>query len=377
MILLFLTALALLVFAYAGYPLSLLALRPFLGHRARHATGEGAPTVTLVVVAYNEERVIRDKVENSLALHYPPGRLRVLVVSDGSTDAMTSIVEGYAGRGIELVAFTERRGKVAALNEVVPGIKSDLVIMSDANSMYRPDSLKHLVRHFADPRVGCVCGELLYDNPRSLASGEGEQVYWGYERGIKRLESSLGSLLGANGAIYAFRASLFRPVDPLMFCDDVIPIRIRLMGLLTLYEPAARCIEEAASEAVEARRRRRHASFGLRSMLAMGREALAGGNLLVAYQCLSHRVLRWLGGGFLAALLVSSPFLPDPWNRIALGGQGVFYAAALAGFVLDRWGNRVRLLYLPYYFLVITRAGLSGLGAYLSGSDHPYWEPRQ
>jgi cellulose synthase/poly-beta-1,6-N-acetylglucosamine synthase-like glycosyltransferase len=304
LILLCLTALTLLVFAYAGYPLSLLALRPLLGRRSRHSTGEGTPTVTLIVVAYNEERVIRDKLENSLALDYPRPRLRILVVSDGSSDATTSIVEGFAARGIELLAFTERRGKVAALNEVVPGITSDLVIMSDANSMYHPDSLRHLVRHFADPRVGCVCGELVYQNPRSLAAGEGEQVYWGYERGIKRLESALGSLLGANGAIYAFRTPLFRPVDPLMFCDDVIPIRIRLTGLLTLYEPAARCTEEAATEAVEARRRRRHASFGLRSMLAMGREALAGGYLLVVYQCVSHRILRWLGGVFLATLLV-------------------------------------------------------------------------
>jgi cellulose synthase/poly-beta-1,6-N-acetylglucosamine synthase-like glycosyltransferase len=377
LILLCLTALTLLVFAYAGYPLSLLALRPLLGRRSRHSTGEGTPTVTLIVVAYNEERVIRDKLENSLALDYPRPRLRILVVSDGSSDATTSIVEGFAARGIELLAFTERRGKVAALNEVVPGITSDLVIMSDANSMYHPDSLRHLVRHFADPRVGCVCGELVYQNPRSLAAGEGEQVYWGYERGIKRLESALGSLLGANGAIYAFRTPLFRPVDPLMFCDDVIPIRIRLTGLLTLYEPAARCTEEAATEAVEARRRRRHASFGLRSMLAMGREALAGGYLLVVYQCVSHRILRWLGGVFLATLLVSSPFLPYPWSGVALAVQGAFYAAALAGFALDRWGRRVRLLYLAYYFLVITRAGLSGLGAFLSGSDHPYWEPRQ
>src|SRR5207249_6023044 len=121
----------------------------------------------------------------------------------------------------ELRALGGRRGKVACLNQVIPTLDSDLVVMSDANSMYDADSIRKLVRHFADDRVGCVCGRLAYLNPRRLAAGEGERLYWGYEGAIKLLESSLGSLLGANGAIYAYRRDLFRPVDPLMFCDDV------------------------------------------------------------------------------------------------------------------------------------------------------------
>jgi len=373
----FLGAALLLVHAYVIYPLSLLALRPFLGRRSRHRTGDELPTVTLLISAYNEERVIRDKIENTLALDYPRAGLRVVVVSDGSTDATEAIAKQFADQGVELRAFSGRRGKVACLNEVVPGVSSDLVVMSDANSMYRPDSLRHLVRHFADPRVGCVCGELLYENPRRLASGEGERLYWGYERAVKRLESALGSLLGANGAIYAFRAPLFRPVDPLMFCDDVIPIRIRLAGLPTLYEPRARCIEEAVPVGAEARRRRRHASFGLRSMLRMSREALSQGQLLVLYQCVSHRMLRWLGGPCLIALLLSTPFLAPSWRTLALATQGLFYGVALLGFLLDRIGWRVNMVYLPYYFLVITWAGLGGLLAFFSGSDRPHWEPRK
>jgi cellulose synthase/poly-beta-1,6-N-acetylglucosamine synthase-like glycosyltransferase len=373
----FLIAAAILAQAYLGYPLSLLALRPFLGRRSRHGTGDALPTVTLLISAYNEERILRDKIENTLALDYPRPKLRILVVSDGSTDATESIAKRFADRGVELVALSGRRGKVACLNEVVPGLASDLVVMSDANSIYRRDSLRHLVRHFEDSRVGCVCGELLYENPRHLASGEGERLYWGYERAVKRLESGLGSLLGANGAIYAYRTPLFQPVDPLMFCDDVIPIRIRLAGLLTLYDPQARCIEEAVPVQAEARRRRRHASFGLRSMLRMGREAMARGSLLVLYQCVSHRILRWLGGPCLIALLLTTPFLPAAWRTPALAIQGGFYAVALAGALLDRLGRRVTILYLPYYFLLITWAGLGGLLAFLSGTDRPHWEPRQ
>jgi len=376
-ILVFVAAAVLLAHAYVGYPLSLLALRPLLGRRSRHQVGDGMPSVTLIISVYNEERVIREKLENTLALDYPRPQLRVVVISDGSSDATDSIVAGFAERGIELLPLAGRRGKVACLNEVVPRLASDLVLMSDANSMYRPDSLRQLVRHFADRRIGCVCGELLYENPNSLASGEGERVYWGYERAIKRLESGLGSLLGANGAIYAFRTRLFRPVDPLMFCDDVIPIRIRLAGFLTIYEPKARCVEEAVPESTEARRRRRHASFGLRSMLKMCREALAGGHFLVVYQCVSHRILRWIGGACLAALLIASPFVPPHWRIPVLAAQGVFYAAAVAGFALNRSGQRVTILYLPYYFLVITWAGIVGLWAYVSGTDRPHWEPRQ
>jgi len=244
--------------------------------------------------------------------------------------------------------------------------------------MYERDSLQRLVGDFSDPRIGCVCGRLRYVNPRNLAAGEGERLYWGYEGWIKQLESSLGSLLGANGAIYAYRRRLFRPVDPLMFCDDVIPVRIAIEGYLTIYDPSASCSEEAAGEQVERRRRRRHASFGLRSMVALLREAVGAARPLIAYQCICHRMLRWGGALALCGVLVSSLYLPAPWSSVLLAGQALFYLTALAGFLLSRAGGlRFPLAYFPYYFLVIHLAGLVGLWALLRRSDRPYWEPRQ
>jgi cellulose synthase/poly-beta-1,6-N-acetylglucosamine synthase-like glycosyltransferase len=374
---LFLISAGLLLHTYLGYPLSLFLLRLVLGDRSRHRIAEGAPTVALVISAYNEEKVIRQKVENALLLDYPADKIRRIVVSDGSTDRTESIVREYEDRGVVLHAFSGRQGKVACLNRVVPMLRFDLVVMSDANSMYAPDSLKNLVRHFADPRVGCVCGELRYLNPRSLPAGEGERAYWGYEGLVKRLESSLGSLLGANGAIYAYRAGLFRPVDPLMFCDDVIPIRIAALGYLTLYDPQARCTEETPDEGAEIRRRIRHASFGVRSMTEVASDAARRGRLLLLYQCLSHRVARWLGGPALAGMLLGAPFLPHPWAVTALTLQALFYGAAALGFAVSRLGLRLLPLYLPYYFLAITVAGLAGLGSLAAGTDRPYWEPRQ
>jgi cellulose synthase/poly-beta-1,6-N-acetylglucosamine synthase-like glycosyltransferase len=299
------------------------------------------------------------------------------VVSDGSTDATDRIASDYATRGVALWALAGRRGKVAALNEVVPRLESELVVMSDANSMYRPDAVRRLVEPFVDARLGCVCGRLTYTNPLGEPAGESERIYWGYESGIKRLESRLGSLLGANGAIYAYRRSLFQPVDPLTFCDDVIPIRVAIAGDRVVYEPRAVCVEEAASEAVELRRRRRHASFGMRSMRLVMAEASGAGRWFVVYQCLSHRVLRWLGGPALILMAVTTPWLPAPWRTPLAAGQALFYLVAALGAGLDRLGLRVRAAYLAYYVLVIHLAGLLGLARLLRGSDRPYWEPRQ
>ncbi len=372
----FLLSIGILLHGFVLYPLSLLLLRWLLGDRSAHAMAPITPSLTLVIAAHNEETVIAGKLENSLRLDYPDGRLRIVVVSDASNDGTNRIVASYADRGVELFVVEERLGKVACLNRLLPHVATDLVVMSDANSLYEPDSLRRLTRHFDAEQVGCVCGELRYVNPRLLAAGEGERVYWGYERGIKRLESSLGTLLGANGAIYAYRSHLFRAVNPLMFCDDVIPIQIALLGYKTLYEPAARCTEEAVDERVEFRRRRRHASFGLRSMLWAIGAAARRGRLLLVYECLSHRVFRWMGGLSICALLLSSFYLPPPLRSFALATQGVFYAAACVGLVGSYFRLKTGPCYLAYYYLAISLAGILGLAAFALRTDKPYWDPR-
>jgi cellulose synthase/poly-beta-1,6-N-acetylglucosamine synthase-like glycosyltransferase len=374
---LFAVAAILLLHAYAGYPLSLMLLGLVRGRRDGHATGTGTPSVTLVISAYNEERWIGAKIENSLALDYPHDRLRIVVASDGSTDATDAIAGSYGGRGVDLLRFPGRRGKVACLNDVLGTLTSDLVVMSDANSMYQPDAIRRLARHFQDPAVGCVCGRLAYANPGREAAGEGEKVYWGYEGRIKRLESRLGSLLGANGSIYAYRTALFRPVHPLTFCDDVIPIRIAIGGRLVLYDPEAACSEETVGEAAEMRRRRRHASFGMRSMAQVIAEAVRASRWLVVYQCLSHRVLRWLGGPALIALAAATAFLPPGLRGPVALAQLGFYALAALGGLTGPLGRRFRPAYLAYYAVVIHLAGMAGLVQLALGRDAASWEPRR
>ena len=377
MTILFVGCLFLLVHAYLLYPLSLAFLALLTGDRSGHRVSDATPAVTLVISVYNEERWIERKLENSLALDYPPAMLKIVVVSDGSSDRTVALARSFEARGVEVRALEGRRGKVACLNVVIPTLTTDLVVMSDANSMYDPQSIRRLVAHFADERIGCVCGRLRYENPGGDRAGEAETVYWGYEGWIKALESRVGSLLGANGAIYAYRRHLFRPVDPLMFCDDVIPIRIAIAGRLAIYAPEAWCTEQTSTESVEMRRRMRHASFGLRSMLQMMGEALPQGRLLVLYECLSHRVLRWLGGLAILGVLVSTPFLPPPLRAPALAIQAVSYLIAASGYVLDRAGIRYWPAYAFAYAIAIHAAGLLGLYNLVTRSDKPFWEPRQ
>jgi cellulose synthase/poly-beta-1,6-N-acetylglucosamine synthase-like glycosyltransferase len=373
----FWAAAAVLVQAYAGYPLSLTALRLVLGRRSRHRVEPITPLVTLVVSAHNEEQVLAEKLRNGLALDYPRDRLRILVVSDASTDGTESIACAFAAEGVELAAFRDRQGKASCLNRVLPGLREGIVVLSDANSMYDAGSLRALVRHFADDRVGCVCGELRYVNPQGIAAGEVERLYWDYERAIKRLESDLGALLGANGAIYAFRAGSFTPVDRFAGEDDLIPIRIAVSGALVLYDPEARCTEESMEEAVEFRRRRRHAFYGLHTVVWTIALGLRSCRPLVLYECFSHRLLRWLGGPALAAALCSTPWLPPGLRAAAAAAQGLFYGAALVGWL----GSRLRVptgpCYRIYYFLVINLAGMLGLWTFLTRSGSPVWEPRR
>ena len=205
-ILFWLTA-GLLAFHDFGYPL-LLGLLAKLKRTEPLPAGEESPPVTLIISVYNEEDVIRERLENCRTLDYPRDKLRILVVSDGSTDKTHDIVAEYAGEGVELEVVQGRVGKTGALNQVIPRLDTEIVVFTDANSMLRPDAIRQLVRHFADPRVGAVCGEL------QLTGDGAEGAYWRYEKAIKQFESKVSTPTVLNGALYALRRDLHRPMNP-------------------------------------------------------------------------------------------------------------------------------------------------------------------
>src|SRR3712207_2035934 len=198
-------------YVYLGYPVLIALFARFNPRPVR--TGDIEPSVTLVISAFNEAHVIGEKLRNAVALDYPQSKLQIIVVSDASTDDTDNIVRSFSAHGVSLLRMPERGGKTVGLNAALQRASGDIVVFSDANIMYRPDTLRRLIRNFADPRVGCVTGDARYvDDPHSAAHIQ-ENSYWGYERFIRSMESLAGSTVGGDGAIFAIRRVLYEPLS--------------------------------------------------------------------------------------------------------------------------------------------------------------------
>ena len=373
MTVLFWIALGALLYMYAGYPLLVWILARLVG-REPQRTG-AVPSVSLLIPAYNEEAHIETKLRNSLALDYPQDRLEIIVASDGSTDRTNAIVQQFASRGVTLLAMPQNIGKSAMLNRAVPQLAGEIIVFSDASSELEPQALRTLVRSFADPRIGCVCGLYrLRGSPGDLR-GEGEGLYWAYETFIKRQESRLHSILGAHGAFYAIRKSLFQPLEGGAINDDyLIPMRVVEAGFRAVYDPDAVAWErELASVEGEFARRRRIAAGNCQQIVRL-RHLLNPQHGWVALTFLSHKVLRTLAPLFMIAVLVTSLWLPSGWRAAAAGGQALLYGSAVAGYWCQRLGKRVAWLSAPLYFCLGNLAMLAGLVNYATNPKGLVWE---
>jgi len=374
-------AVLLLDYIYFGYPFLLYLLSFF--RRSQIRTDETyQPTVSLIIAAYNEEAVIADKIENSLRLDYPKDKFEIIVFSDASSDRTDEIVKRYAEQGVKLLRIEGRKGKTYCQNEAAKIARGEILVFSDANSMYEPDAIRKLVRHFADERVGCVSGELRY---RSDKGGvEGERAYWKYDQIIKRLESKASSLVTANGAIYAVRRNLYEPLQADVISDFAEPLTIVQKGYRVIYEPEAVAWETTAKDPKkEFRRRLRIVTRSVHSLLR-DRSLL---NLLnplrygvFSIQLWSHKVLRWLSGLFLLLIFaLNIPLLGQGTVYIiTMAGQGAFYLLAFWGFISEAVLNRraPKLPHIAYYFCLSCYAMLKGVYNGLRGRTIVTWQPR-
>lgn len=373
-----------IVYVYFGYPLLLALLAVF---RQREIKKEDVtPFVTILIGAYNEEGIIREKLENMLALDYPKDKLEIMVGSDGSTDRTNDIVREFADKGVVLDASTERRGKCGVLYRCVPKARGEIIVFSDADAMYPPDALKKLVRGFADERVGCIEGVRWDTNEEGQVL---ESIYWKYENVLKRLASKNRCIVGATGAIFAIRKHLYFPLSEDRGDDFELPFRIALRGYDTIYEPDAVVYHPWLPNTEEFRRITRIVSWMLPSALMLLKESLQRGRLLVAIQLMSHKLLRWHMPVFMLAMFVSSLFLvSSQWSavvrnevsaghfyRAALWMQAGFYGLALAGYMLAKARVKLRLplLNIPYYFCLINLASLNGVMKLLLGKPVRVW----
>ena len=367
---------AALLYTYVGYP-ALVWLVSRLSPRAVRRAGV-EPTVSVVITAYNEERDLAAKLENTLALDYPAEKLEVIVASDCSTDRTDEIARSYASRGVRLHRQAERLGKTAAQNAAVELARGEVILFSDATTLYRPDVLRAMAPNFADPSVGCVAGKLVYVDPAASATGSGAKSYWGYETFLKTHESRACSLIGASGCLYAVRRSAYVPLYNEACSDFIIATKMVEQGLRAVYEPAAVCTEETNRRADKELAMRvrvitqtytdlwRH-----RAMLNPLRSGF------YAVELVSHKVMRYLVPLFLVVVFLSSAALaPRSWFYAALFvAQVLFYAAALAGWLLGRAGVRSRPLALPAYFVLANLACVLAFFKFARGERYARWEP--
>jgi cellulose synthase/poly-beta-1,6-N-acetylglucosamine synthase-like glycosyltransferase len=374
----FVISAAVCAYLYAGYPALLWVVSRLRPRPPRTAAVE--PMVSVVVPVYNEAAVLADKLENTLALDYPRARLEVIVVSDGSTDASVEIARRYAERGVEVVELP-RGGKGLALNAGAARATGEILVLTDANGMLEPGSLRRLVEPFADPEVGGVCGHKRYRVTRGADTTElGENLYWRFDSWQKRLESRIGSVFAADGTLYALRRELYVPLVELAQADDIaISARVPLQGKRLVYAPDAVVWEEAPVEGREELRRKvRVTNHSVRALVGLGSPLWTSG--FYSLELLSHKLLRHLAPFFLLPLFASSAVLAARggfWVA-PFAAQALFCLLALAGFALRRRElGRARPLAIPYYFTLVNAAALLGVLSILRGERRREWTPRQ
>jgi cellulose synthase/poly-beta-1,6-N-acetylglucosamine synthase-like glycosyltransferase len=367
---------AVIAWVYAGYPLAL-ALLGRLRPRPRRVAPLELP-VSVIVAAHDEVDVIADKVANVLASDYPAPLLELIVVSDGSSDGT---VEAARRAGASLVLDLPRVGKLRALNQAERAASGEILVFTDADSMFEPGSLRRLVSNFADERVGGVAANVVrvvQERGRPVARGEG--LYWRYERLLKRLEDRVGSVVSASGHLYAVRRSLFTAPSQTAGTDDfLISSAVVTQGRRLAFDELARVLVETPEEGgTELRRKVRVMNRGLRSALALGAGLLPTRTGLYAFEVVFHKLLRRLVAFFMLALLGSSAALAaaDPVWWLALGPQLGFYGLAIAGGLLahSRWG-RLKPLWVPYFFCLANAAAALAVVSLLAGVRFEIWEP--
>ncbi len=373
-------ALALLLYVYAGFALLVVIVGTLRNRKVRKAPI--TPKVSLLIAAYNEEDSIAARLKNILELDYPANALEIIVASDGADDATESIVGSYASRGVRLLSLP-RRGKIHALNAAARQATGDILVFSDANSMYEKQALRELAANFADPEVGGVGGNTIYtEDPHGDSCSSGENLYWNYDKWLKQMENRSGSIVSAHGAIYAIRRELFQPLTDSAVTDDfAISTLVIEQGYRLVFENAARAFEVAIPAAErEFGRKVRMMTRGLRGVMLRKKLLNPFRHGFYSLVLFTHKLLRRLVSLMLLVLLMSSLFLA-PQSSIYLAfavGQTVFYVLAGLGYLLRLHPmGRLRVLYIPFYYCLSNIAAIIAVINMVRGQQIKQWQPHR
>lgn len=364
----------LILYTYVGYPALIWIWATLFPWAQRTARSE--PLITIVIVAYNEGQSIEARLENLLAQDYPRDCREIFVASDGSTDDTVERAQRFEPQGVRVLDFSVRRGKPAVLNAVVPDVPGDIVVLADARQYFHQSALRALVGHFADPNVGAVSGELiLTSNGGASGATEGVGIYWNYEKFIRRHESMVDSTPGATGAIYAIRHKLFEPIRDDTLLDDVlIPMQIVRRGFRVLFDPNAVAYDRMSATPMEEFRRKVRTIAGNFQLLLRERWLLNPLRNRIWVQMLSHKALRLLiPFGLAMALVTNLMLLEEPLFQWFLGGQMIFYTAALIGLMTPGHSRSYVIFNAPYAFCLLNWAVAVALVRIIRGQQQVTW----
>ena len=362
------------IYPYILYPLFAKLAAAIAGRRIDRKAF--TPRISILISAYNEAKHIEATVRNKLAQDYT-GECEILVASDGSTDGTDEIVTRVAADDprVRLVRQEPRQGKTAALNKLIELATGEIVIFSDANSLYRADTVRLLVENFADPSVGYVTGKMVYVNPDGSMIGDGCSAYMRYENWLRAVESSLGSIVGVDGGVDAVRRALYRRMSADQLPDFVLPLAVVQQGKRVVYDERALLQEDTLSDqGAEFRMRVRVALRALWALRAERVLLFGSAGLLFAWQLWSHKALRYMSFLPLAVACVLNAWLisAGPLYQLLLLGQGLFWVATLLGRAGFTWGP----IRFSLYFLLLNVASALAFARFVRGERIVTWQPR-
>jgi cellulose synthase/poly-beta-1,6-N-acetylglucosamine synthase-like glycosyltransferase len=361
-----------ILYSYIGYPIVLwiwAKLRP-----KRINKKANTPFVNILICANNEEKTIRQRLENCLSLNYPKEKLEIIVATDGCTDRTNKIIQHYVPLGVKLVVYPERRGKAAVLNDTIPLCSGEIIVLADARQSFHEEAIKEFVANFYDPEVGGVSGELHLLKRDNGTRGKGIILYWWYEKIIRKMESQVDSTAGATGSLYAIRKCLFEPIPVDTLIEDVlIPLNIIRKGYRVIFEPKAKAYDKTFSTSHEFKRKVRTLT-GNYQLLFHNTWMFSPLHNRIAIQLISHRLFqRILMPYILIIFFLINYNLEEGFYRIILVLQVLFYFLAFIGIL---FGNKSKwqIIALPYTLLLLNFASLVGFFKFFTKKQSVFWK---
>ncbi len=362
------------IYVYVGYPFLLAIIAAFMP--SRRPKTDFTPKLSILIAAYNEEASIGRKIQQTLALDYPSDLVEIIVLSDGSTDRTDAIVKSFRDPRVRLLHLSGRKGKTNAQNEGMKTARGDVLIFSDATTVYHPQALRYLASNYADPKVGAVSGRYQYfDLAGKSPTGLGTIAFWNYENFIKMMQSRIRTISGCCGCIYSIRREVYTPLAPEVISDLVQPLHVIRRGYRVVFEDRALAYEKTTqTTSEEFSMRVRVVTRGIRGLLSVPTLLEPWRFGWISFQLWSHKILRWLVPFFLLAILGANLFLAQhPFYRLLLPAQSLFYAMTVFGllFPLQRlW----KPLGIPLYFCTLNAAAFLSVIEVIRGKKYVVWE---